>query len=182
MIAPSSPCRAVWCSQQCCNLVGVEECDCSPHVTLVGHCKDALAMQHQRGISHGNIAEERADRSEPSVAAAGRVSTRRLRVGEKVGHHVSTDIFNGKPDWRLAVPCTGKAQQQAERVAVARNRMMAGLQLGTQSVGEEALDQSRKGCGIHWIASPPWAIARVIARSSSSGTASRYQYVWEGLA
>ena len=104
----------------------------------------------------------------------------RLGVDEEVGDQIGVDVFDRQLDRRLAVSSTRIPQQQPERVAIARDRMSARFHLDAQPIGEEALDQRGQGGGAHWPASRPSAVARAIARSSSSGTASRYQYVLEG--
>ena len=180
MIAPSRPCRAIRRREQRRDLVSIEERHRALHIALVGHREDTLAVQQPDGIGHRDVAEERADRGEPRVAAARPVTAHRFAVDEEVGDQIGVDVLDCELDRRLAVPSAREPQQQPERVAIARDRMVAGLHLDTQSVGEEALDQRRQGDGAHWTASPSLAVARAIARSSSSGTASRYQYVLEG--
>ena len=179
MIAPSRPCRAIRRRQQRRDLARVEERHRAPHIALARHREDALAVQQPGWIGHRDVAEERADRGEPRVAAARAVPARRLSMKEEVGDQISVDVLDRELDRRLAVPGTREPQQQTERVAIACDRMRAGLHLGAQPVGEEALDQRGQGRGVHWSASPP-EVARAIARSSSSGTASRYQNVLAG--
>ncbi len=137
-------------------------------------------MQQPGRIGHRDVAEERSDRGEPGVAAARAITPRGLGMDEEVGDQIGVDVLDRQLDRRLAVSSARISEQQPERVAIARDRMSARLHLGAQPVGEEALDQRRQGDGVHWAVSPPIAVARAIARSSSSGTASRYQYVLEG--
>ncbi len=180
MIAPSRPCRAIWSRQQSRHLVGIEERHGALHVALVGHGKNTLAVQQPGGIAHRNVAEERSDRGEPGIAAACAVTPRCLGMDEEVRDQIGVDIFDRQLHRRLTVSGTCISQQQPERVAITCDRILACFHLDAQPVGEEALDQRGQGHSAHWPASRLSAVARAIARSSSSGTASRYQYVLDG--
>ncbi len=106
MIAPSRPCRAIRCRQQRRDLFGVEERHRALHIALVGHGEDALAVQQPGRIGHRDVAEERADRGEPGVAAARAVTARGLAMDEEVGDQIGVDVLDRELDWRLAVPST----------------------------------------------------------------------------
>ena len=81
MVAPSRPGRAIRSRQQRRDLVSVEKRHRALHIALVGHGEDALAMQQPGRIGHRDIAEERADRGEPGVAASRAVTRARSRRG-----------------------------------------------------------------------------------------------------
>jgi hypothetical protein len=181
MITPSCPCHAIRSREQRRDLFGVEERHRALHIALVGHRQDALAVKQSGWIGHRDVAEERADRGKPRVAATRAVAARGLAMNEEVSDQIGVDVFQRELDRWLSVSNAREPQEQAERVAIACDRMAAGLHLDAQPVGEEALDQRGQGGGVHWFASPPLEVARAIARSSSSGTASRYQNVLSGL-
>jgi hypothetical protein len=133
-------------------------------------------MQHVGRLGDGHKAEERADRGETGVAAAGTVAPLRLDMGEEVTHQHTIQVFHPEPSRRLSGLLAGKAQQQAEGVAVARDRVRARLHLPAQPVGEEHLHEGRKRRCRHRVTSPAREpAARREASSSSSGTASMYQ-------
>lgn len=180
MITPSRPCRAIGSREQRRDLVGVEERHRTLYIALVGHREDALAVKQPGRVGHRDVAEEGADRGQPCIAAARGVPARRLAVNEEVGDQIGINVFDREPDRRLVVPGTREPQQQAERVAIARDCMTAGLHLDAQPVGKEALDQRGQGGGAHCSTSAPLEVARAMARASNSGTASRYQNVWAG--
>ena len=180
VIPPSCPCRTVWSREQRRDLLCIKERHRAFHITLVRHRQNALAVEQPGRIGHRDIAEERADRGKPGVAAARAVAPRRLGVDEEVGDQIGIDILNREFDRGFAMPRTREPHEQAERIAVACDRVRAGFHLDAQPVGEEALDQRRQGCSAHWSISPSPEVARAIARSSSSGTASRYQNVLSG--
>ena len=95
---------------------------------------------------------------------------------EEVAHHLGVQILDLEFRRRPAGPLAGEAQEQAERVAIAGDRVRARLHLGAEPIGEELLDERRKCQGRHGRTSPARdASARREASSSSSGTASRYQ-------
>ena len=181
MVAPPRPCRTIRSRQQRRHFLGIEERDRTLHIALVGHGEDTLAVQQPGRIGHRDEAEERSDGGEPGVAATSAITPRGLGVGEEVRDQIGVDVFDRQVDRRLFAASARISQQQPERIAIAGDRMSARLQLRAKPVGEEALDQRRQSDGVHCAISPPLAVARAIARSSSSGTASMYQYVAEGL-
>ena len=138
-------------------------------------------MQQPGRIGHRDEAEERSNRGETGITAASAITPRGLGVGEEVRDQIGVDVFDRQVDRRLVAASARISEQQPERIAIAGDRMSACLQLRAEPVGEEALDQRGQGDGVHCAISPPLAVARASARSSSSGTASRYQYVLEGL-
>ena len=80
-------------------------------------------------------------------------------------------------NWLLAGLLECEAEQQPERVAVGGDRLRAGVALGDQTLGEERLKRWRERS--HESTSGSCSRRRLIS-SSSSGTASRYQYVLAG--
>jgi len=71
----------------------------------------------------------------------------------------------------------GELQQEAEGVAIAGDSMGTGPLLGYQPVSEKPLEESWKAGG-EFHRSPPGRCTvprRLVARASSSGTASMYQ-------
>ena len=77
----------------------------------------------------------------------------------------------------LPVCSLGEAQQQPERVSVGGDRLRAGVALGDQTLGEIRLKRGRERG--HESTSGSRSRRR-LTRSSSSGTASKYQYELAG--
>ncbi len=77
-----------------------------------------------------------------------------------------------KPRGRLADARGGEAQKHAHRVAVGGDRVLAGVALCGQALGEERLQG--RGQGAHERASA-WRSSRWAASCMSSGAADRYQ-------
>ncbi len=83
---------------------------------------------------------------------------------------------NIEPAWLRAGPLGDEAEQEPERVAVARDRVRAGIALACETFGEESLQRgSERGHGRVRLS------RRAAASSISSGEADRYQYVPAGL-
>ena len=158
------------------DLLTTEEPHAAPDVALAGHGEDPLAVQQMSGLVHRDEAEEGADSGEPGIAAARSVAPLRLDVRQEVGDEVGVELLDLEPGGRFAALLAGEAQEQTERVAVARDRVGAGVHLRGEPLGKEALQEGREGRGGHGRASSArdpetrWA-----ASSRSSGTASMYQ-------
>ena len=101
-------------------------------------------MEHIGRLVHGHEPEEGSDRGQPRIAAAGAVAALAFDVDQEVAHQVGVQIFDLEFRRRPAGPLAGEAQQQAERVAIAGDRVRARLHLGAEPVGEELLDERRK--------------------------------------
>src|SRR5438128_2731208 len=133
-------------------------------------------MQQVRGFLHRHEPEEGADGGKPSVAAACAVAALRFYMRKEVAYEGQVYILHLQFRRSLAGLCAGEPQQQAEGVTVARNRVRARLHLGTESVGEELLEQRGEcDCRHGRTSSTRWT-----ASSSNSGMASMYQYVYFG--
>ncbi|MCP3379946.1 hypothetical protein NLM31_05725 [Bradyrhizobium sp. CCGUVB4N] len=180
MVTTSGPRRAVRRRQQGRDLFSVEERHRTPHIALIRHGEDALAMQQPGRIAHGEVPEERSDRGQSGVAATRAVAACSLGVNEDVGDEIGINLLDRQLDRRLTVPGACLSQQKAEGVAIAGHGMAARFHLHAQSVGEETLDQRGQSGVAHRLASLLSPLARAMAKSSSSGTASRYRYVLEG--
>src|ERR1019366_9662103 len=107
---------------------------------------DSLAMKHVCGLAHGHEPEEGSDRGKTNIAAAGAVTAQSFDMGEEVAHKGGVYILDLQFRRSPAGLFTGEAQQQAEGIAVAGNRVRARLHLGAEPVGEELLDEGRECC------------------------------------
>src|SRR6266567_8824420 len=70
-------------------------------------------------------------------------------MDEEVTDQVRVQIGDGEVRRRAAGRRAGEAQEQAEGVAIAGDRVRARVHLGAESIGEELLDKGRKGHGRH---------------------------------
>jgi hypothetical protein len=122
-------------------------------------------------------AVERVDRPQPRVAGPGTVAAVLFEVGEERADQRRVEIAEVQLEWLLAGLLVREAEQQPERVAVGGDRLRAGVALGDQALGEERLQRGRERCH---DSIPGSCSRRRLTSSSSSGTASRYQYVDAG--
>src|SRR5579863_6482266 len=154
VVPPAGPRRAIRCREQCCDLVAVEEGHAAFDVPLVGHRKDLLAVQQVGWLADGNKAEEGPDRRQPRIPAARAVAASGLDMEQEVADELGIEILDPKSRWRVTCPLVSEAEQQAERVAVAGDRIGTCLHLGAKAIGEESLEQRREGRDGHRLASP----------------------------
>src|SRR5664279_743395 len=129
------------------------------------------------GMSEGGEAVERVDRPESCVAGPGAVAAFLFEVGEERADQRRVEIVDVQLERWLAGLSLREGEQQSAGVAVGGNRLWPGIALGDQPVGEKCL-QRRREQG-HASVSGSCSRRRLIT-SSSSGTASRYQYVLAG--
>ena len=124
------------------------------------------------------IVEKGVDRREADIAAASTGATLLLEIIEKRADHRRVEIVQRHRRRRFAKPLLGKAQEQAEGVAVARDGVRTGPLLAQEPVGEERFQQGRKGDGGRHDGNLLWACSRRwVAKPSNSGVALTYQYV-----
>lgn len=138
-VAPPVPCREIRSRNDGFDLVAVEIVNRPFLVPLCRHGEHALAVMEQLRRVDSDILEERANCREASVAAACPVTPRLLKIGEEVGDEICVDIGDLQCRRVLLPLIGGLAEQQTERVAVARDRIRAGLHLSTEPLGEEPL-------------------------------------------
>ena len=129
------------------------------------------------GMSERGEPVERVDRPESCVAGPGAVAAFLFEMGEERADQRRVEIVDVQLERLLAGLSLREGEQQSERVAVGGDRLRAGIALGDQTLGEERL-QRRREQG-HDSTSGSCSRRRLIT-SSSSGTASRYQYVLAG--
>ncbi len=129
------------------------------------------------GVAVGGVVEQGPDGGEAGVAGPDADASFVLEVVEEVADERRVDVVEGEAARRLAGAGLGVAENLAPRVPVGGDGVRAGLLLGSETVGEERLEQRsdrahrRSSC----IAS-----SRSAMSSTSSGTADRYQYVVAG--
>src|SRR5215510_3074998 len=124
-----------------------------------------------------DVLRERVDRGEPRIPGPIAIAPDALEMVEKVADKRRGEILKRQRRGGATQPLGGEAQEETERVAVARHCVGAGLSLLAQAIGEEALQQRRKAGGRHRRPSSSALVTRAAANWSNSGTASRYQYV-----
>src|ERR1017187_4317640 len=134
------------------------------------------------------VLEEGPDGREARVPAASCVAAHFLYMGEEQAHEIGVDVGDLQCRRRFLQLFSRVAQEQAERVPIADDRVRAGLQLRAEPLREEPLQVWCESMRLH-RAPPFWESlaardrsARADASCSSSGTASIYQYVCSGFA
>ena len=123
-------------------------------------------------MSERGVAEQRADRCQTRVAGADAVGALVLEVIEERADQRRVEIADVQLPGRLGAALGGEGKQQAHCVAVGGDRVLAGVALFGQAVGEERLH--RWGQGAHERFSV-WRTSRSAASCMSSGAADRYQ-------
>ena len=143
---------------------------------LVGidHPRDRLRVL---GMSERGVAVERVDRPEPRVAGPGTVAPILFEMLEERADQRRVEIVDVELERLLAGLVVREGEQQPERVAVGGDRVRTRVALRDQTFGEERLQ--RRGDEAHESTSGSCS-RRWLISSSSSGTASRYQYVLAG--
>jgi hypothetical protein len=111
------------------------------------------------------------------VASASAVAAIALKVLEESRHELGVQILHPKIAGLPAALLGSKFQQQPEGVSVTGHCVLAGAELSQQAVRKELLEVLREVGNTH--RRPPCVAANwnSVASSSSSGTASMYQYV-----
>ena len=95
-------------------------------VALTGDRQDALDQATMARGPQRRIVEKGVDRREADIAAASTGATLLLEIIEKRADHRRVEIVQGHRRRRFAKPLLGKAQEQAEGVAVARDGVRTG--------------------------------------------------------
>ncbi len=129
-VTPTVPGRKVGSRDDGFDLVTVEIVDRPLLVPLCRHGEHTLAMMQQLRLIDGDVLVERADGREPCIAAPCSITPRLLEIGEEVGDEVGVDIGDLQRRRLLLLLIGGIPEEQAERVAIARDRIRAGLHLG----------------------------------------------------
>jgi len=125
-----------------------------------------------------DIAEEGVHGGQTYIACPGAVVAFLLKVLEESADEGDVQVLEhevrGRPaHFRLRI-----TQEKPEGIPIDRHRMRTRLPLLPEMLREEGLQQRREiGRGSHRWPSVSLSVSRRLASSSSSGTASRYQYV-----
>ena len=135
------PCRLIRCREQRVHLSPIDEVHRPAHIALARHGEDALAVKRILRLVHRHVAIERADRGKTRVSAAGAVATDLLDMGEEVADECGIKVLNPQLGRWPVPPLARVAEQQSEGVAIACNRVRAGLQLRREAIREESLEQ-----------------------------------------
>src|SRR5579875_718536 len=130
------------------------------------------------GVFQRGVAVERVDRPEPGVAGSRTVPAIGFEMREERGDQWSVQVVKVQLEWLLAGLVVRVAEQQLERVSIGRDRLRARVALDHQTVAEEPLQDRSEH---RHESTPSSSPRRSLTRASSSGTASRYQYVCTGL-
>lgn len=176
-VATADPRREIGGGEDGRDLRGVEKRDGLTLVAFAGHREDLLTQQGVRRFGERDVAKERVNRGQTRIAGSTTVAAPLLEVLEKPPDERGLDLLRFQHRGRLAQLVGGEAEEQTKRVAVAGDRMRARLPLSEQAVGEEALEERRETRGDHGATSAGGSVRRSADSWSSSGTASRYQYV-----
>ena len=134
--------------------------------------QDPLDDRRVLGMAERGIAEQGVDGGQAGVAGADAVAPNRFQVVQERADQRGIQVGDPEPRRGAARLLLGEGQQELERVAVGGDRVIAGVALPDQPVGEERLQG--RGEGAH--AMPPgWFSRRSAARASNSGAADKYQ-------
>ena len=110
-------------------------------ITLCGYRQNALGQGAVDRIMEGDVAEERMERRQSDVSAAGGIATFLLEVIEEGTDEGGIKILDTHRRWRFLEALLHKGKEHAESVAIARDCMRACLPLVHETVSEECLEQ-----------------------------------------
>ena len=137
-------------------------------------------MQNLRLIDR-DVLEEGSDGRETRVPAPSCVAARFLDIGEEQADEIGVDVGDLQCRRHFLQLFSRVAQEQAERVPIADDRIRAGLELRAEPLRKEPLQVGCESMRLH-RAPPFWDAlaardrsARADASCSSSGTVSMYQ-------
>src|SRR5208283_2070559 len=82
-VSPARPRRLIGCCHEGIDLGPGEELDLPSMVTLYRYCQDALGQGGVDRVMEGDVAEERMERSQPDISAAGGIAALFLQVVEE---------------------------------------------------------------------------------------------------
>ena len=182
-IAPAVPGREVRDGEERLDLIAVEIFDRALLAALRGHCEYVLAVVQEPWFGQGDEREERADRRQPGVAAAGAVAAPGLEGIQEPPDKFGIDVGEQKIGRLPVETAASEQQEQHEGVAIACHRVGAGAELTLEALGEESLHEQGKRVRRHDPSPSLKACsARSLASFRSSGTASMYHQVPAGLA
>ena len=182
-VASAVPGREVRGGEERLDLIPVEIFNRALLAALCGHCEYLLAVVQEPWFGQGDELEERADRRQPGVAAAGTVAAPALEGTQEPPDKLGIDVGKQKIGWLPVETAASEQQEQHEGVAITCHRVGAGAELTLEALSEEALDEQGKWVRRH-DSSPSLKAcsARSLASFRSSGTASMYHQVPAGLA
>ena len=129
VVPAANPGRLVRCREQRFHLGPVDEVHRPAHIALARHGEDALAVKRMLRFIHRHVAIERPDCGKARVSAAGAVAADLFEMGEEVADERGVECPRSAACGGVT-PLARKAEQQSEGVAIARNRIRAGLQAG----------------------------------------------------
>ena len=129
------------------------------------------------GVSECGVFAERVDRCEAGVAGSRAVSAVVFEVGQERADQRRVEVGEIELKRLLAGLLFDEPQQQPERVAVGLDGFRADVALVDEAVGEERLQRRREQAH---DSRPAPRSTRSRASASSSGDASKYQYVEAG--
>src|SRR4029077_19044197 len=158
-------------SEENVGLFGREECDRASAMALVRYRQYALDVIGRSRLTSRRVSEERVDRREPRVASADGVAALFFEVRKKRGDARSVDVVQGQVGGPPPEPGLQIAEQQAERVAICRDRVAARIALLKETLGEEPLQERCE----QYQRPLQSCSSRLLASASSSGAAWRYQ-------
>jgi hypothetical protein len=127
----------------------IEELDRALFVALGRDGQHLLTLQRALRLFIGNEAEERAQGGEPAVAGFRGAGALVLEMIEERDRECCIQILQTQIRWLPSETCRRKGKQQSEGVAIGRDSMRTGAELGLQPPGEDALNERRERGGAH---------------------------------
>ena len=161
------------------DLVATEVLDERALGAFVGEREYALDGGRVCRLLEGEVAEERVDGGQASVAGADRVAAVLLEVGEESDHEIGVEVRERERRGCFPQFACDELEEQPEAVSVRCDGVGAGAALMQQALGEESFEQRSEQ---RHETSPPARSSLRRAIAISSGEAVRYQYVDSGAA
>ena len=147
VVAAAVPAGAVWRGEQRFDLGGVEVVDGVALVALGGDREHPTDRVQLLGVFERHELVERVDRRQAVVAGPWAVVTLLFEVGEERADQRRVEVVDVEIAGVLAGRGCREREQQPERVAVGRDRLRAGVELGDQTFGEIRRYCSFRGWG-----------------------------------
>jgi hypothetical protein len=138
-IAPPGAGGLVGSCQESLNLASRQEINWLGSPPFAGNGQDPLGQSAQARFLKGDIPEKRVNGSQANVATGGTVVSVFLQVAQERADERRIQILRRQQRRRFAETHLSKSQEQSKRVAVAGNRMRAGVEFSHQPLGEVTL-------------------------------------------
>jgi hypothetical protein len=169
VIPPTFPPVPIRSGKQCGDLLRFEERHVGLVEALLGNGQYLLDQLGMLGVTESGVSEQRPQRGETGVPAAGTVVPVVFEMVQEGRDHPDSEILPVESGGSLSGPALHKVEQEHKRVPIGPHRGRARLALLGEPLGKEQL---HGGCDRAHLST---FSRRSAAKAKSSGAAERYQ-------